>query len=678
MLRDEGTCLEHPSGRWTLARARQPEDVIDALHQLADAAGLARRWRDVEGRDHVVPDGTLEAIVAALGTSQEQESPGSLAPLLVADCGAWFAAPSAPGRAEATGEDGLTHPLSTEGARIAAPAQPGYYDLAIDGFMTRLAVAPPRAPTLAHGTRQWGAAVQIPALRGASGSPFGTFGELAEAARAFASRGAAALAINPVHALFPGEGRNFSPYSPSSRIFLNGAMGDTALAGLPPLPPVEGAALIDWEQALPARLARLRAVFAALDPPTLARIASDPANSEPDLRRHALFDALFCHFDRSGARGWRAWPSGYRDPASPAVARFAREHPEEIEFHLFVQWLARTGQAASQAAAVDAGMSLGLIGDLAVGVDPNGSDCWSLPDTMLAGLTVGAPPDPLGPLGQNWCLSTFSPAGLRMTGYAPYIEMLRAGFAAGGGLRIDHAFGLNRLWVIPEGAGATEGAYLSYPFHDLLRLLVLEAHRAQAIVIAENLGTSPQGFADALAARGLLGMEVLWFQRAHDHGFIGARDYSDDAVAMTGTHDTPTVAGWWSGRDIDWAERCGRLSPDTGRAAVEADRDWDRGLLWSTIGRGEARPAADEPAVAVDAAIAHVAATPAPLMIFPVEDLLAEREQPNLPGTTTEHPNWRRRFDAPVADLLDRPAVTGRIALLNARDASRPGEDGKL
>ena len=653
------------------------EDPIDPLHQLAAAAGLARHWRDVTGRERVVPDETLEAILARLGMDRATVEQG-LPSLIVADAGKRFELPFVPVRAEATGEDGATLGLIVDGAGFLAPDRPGYYDLVIDGQATRLAVAPQRAPSLPASARKWAAAIQIPALRGDRSSAFGTFAELAEAARAFAGRGAAALAINPVHALFPGEGRDFSPYSPSSRIFLNGAMGDPALAGLPPLPQAECAPLIDWQDALPAHFAQLRAAFDNLDQQTRARIAADPANDESDLRRHALFDALYCHFAPRGARGWRNWPSGYRDPATPLVAQFARENADEIEFHLFVQWLARSGLAASQSAAREGGMSLGLIADLAVGVDPNGSDCWSLSDTMLEGLTVGAPPDPLGPLGQNWCLSTFSPAGLRRAGYAPFIEMLRAGFAAGGGLRVDHAFGLERLWVIPDGGGATDGAYLGYPFEDLLGLLALEADRAGAIVIVENLGTSPHGFAEAVARRGLLGMEVLWFQRAYDHGFIGSPDYAPDSVAMTGTHDTATVAGWWSGRDIDWAEDCGRLPPGIERSAVEADRDWDRGLLWSTIGRGAPRPAPETPEAAVDAAIAHVAATPSPLAIIPMEDLLGDIEQPNLPGTTALHPNWRRRHNAPIGDLLAQPVVTQRLGLLSERAEPNATGDGKL
>ncbi|MCT2558963.1 4-alpha-glucanotransferase [Tsuneonella sp. YG55] len=612
-----------------------------------------------------MPDDTLEAILGALGDDPAGGQAGRLPAMIVADPGQTIAAAHGHHSAEATGEDGRTVRLAHIGDGFAAPSAPGYYSLALGEETLELAVAPPRAPQIPRGVRHWGAAVQISALRGAA--PFGTFGDLARACTTFASKGAASVAINPVHALFPGEGRDFSPYSPSSRLFLNGAMADPALAGLPPIPPAEGPPLIDWEGAMPARLAQLRAGFDALDPGTRARIARDPAMADATLVRHATFDALYARFAPAGARGWQDWPSAYRDPAGPAVARFVRENAEEIAFHLFVQWLAREGLIASQRAAREAGMDIGIIADLAVGVSTAGSDCWSLRDAMLGGLTVGAPPDPLGPQGQNWHLSTFSPAGLRRTGYAPFIAMLRSGFAAGGGLRVDHAFGLERLWVIPEGASATDGAYLSYPFRDLLRLLVLEAHRAGAIVVAENLGTSPYGFAEAIADRGLHGMEVLWFARAADAGFRGADDYRPTAVAMTGTHDTPTVAGWWSGRDLDWAERCGRLGPRTTRAEAESVREWDRGMLWSTIGGGLPRPAPEEPEPAVDAAIAHIARTPSSLAIVPLEDLLAEREQPNLPGTTDTHPNWRRRNHAALDTLLAAPAVAERTAVLSRR-----------
>ncbi|MFN6935070.1 MAG: 4-alpha-glucanotransferase [Tsuneonella sp.] len=657
----------------TIRSLQRHEDAIDNLHQIAAACGIAREWRDVDGHANIVPDTTLEAIVKALGYDladdpREIESDRSrLAPMLVADTGECLPIPFAPRSCTAFSEDGRMIELTLAGASVVAPEEPGYYEIDFGSERCRMAVAPRSAPSM-HAAGLWGAAIQIPALRPAKAGLFGDFGDLVSAVPLFAERGAAALAINPVHALFPGEGRNFSPYSPSSRLFLNGAMADPVLAGLPPLPAVRGDSFIDWEGALPQRLSQLRVVFDTLDDEARFRIASDPGSQDGTLRRHALFDAIYSHFAPQGANGFHDWPVAFRDPGTPEVAEFALAHAEEVDFHLFVQWLARAGLAASQAAARESGMAVGLIADLAVGVHPGGSDCWSLGTAMLADLSVGAPPDPLGPQGQNWHLSQFSPDGLRRTGYAPYIAMLRAGFAAGGGLRVDHAFGLERLWVIPSGGGATEGAYLSYPRHDLVRLLTLEAHRAQAVVIAENLGTAPYGFAEYIADRGLMGMDVLWFQRAEDHGFIGAHDYSARSIAMTGTHDTPTVAGWWNGRDIDWAESCGRLPPGMNHEEAGSIRDWDRGLLWSSIAPGSERPAASDTDAAVDSAIAHIAATPSPLAIVPLEDLTGDVEQPNLPGTVTEHPNWRRRLDKPLEAVLGDHAVTRRTDILSARE----------
>ncbi|NBB25487.1 4-alpha-glucanotransferase [Porphyrobacter sp. SLTP] len=654
---------------------------MEQLHALAQACGVAREWTDVEGRQQIVADDALAEVLAALGHeagSERQiarslvaveERRAALPPMLVADCGASISLPFTPTRAEANGEDGLTRPLAIEGDRLTAPDAPGYYDIVLDGRPLKLAVAPAKCPLpAAAGRRPWGVSLQIPALRSAQPSPFGTFGELAEAARQFGAAGADALAINPVHALFPGHGVGYSPYSPSSRLFLNGAMGDPALAGLPPLAPsVEAGPLIDWAGALPRRLAELRKVFAALTP---AQRAGMTAADDAMLRRHALFDALDCHFRPAGAHGWRDWPAAFHDPQGNAASRFAAEHPEEIAFHLFLQWLARQGLAAAQTAAKDAGMGVGLIADLAVGVDPAGSDAWSLRHAMLDGLTIGAPPDPLGPLGQNWSITGFSPEGLRASGYAPWTAMIRAGLAAGGGLRIDHAFGIARLWVIPAGGATRDGAYLSYPFEDLIRLATLEAHRANAFIIAEDLGTAPYGFTQAVTERQMLGMRVLWFERAADHGFIGAADYEPLSAAMSGTHDTVTVAGWWRGRDLDWAEELGRLPEGTTRAEAEAIRDWDRGLLWSTLDHTAPRPAPDNPAPVVDAAMAHIARTPAAIALVALEDLLGLEEQPNLPGTVTEHPNWRRRLDAPTGDLIADAHVRHRCAILGGTDAS--------
>ena len=422
---------------------------------------------------------------------------------------------------------------------------------------------------------------------------------------------------------------------------------------------------------MPARQRQLRKLWHGLSSEQRAPIELALESQSEELRRHALFDALDCRFRPDGAHGWPDWPAEYRNPASAAVARFAQENAEEVRFHRFAQWLARTGIDEVQRRAKAAGLSIGLIGDLAVGVDPSGSDSWNMPDGMLRGLTIGAPPDPLGPHGQDWSLTTFSPDGLKQSGYAPFIAMLRDAFSGSGGLRIDHAFGLARLWVVPPGCAPHQGAYLTYPFADLVRLVTLEAHLAGALVIAEDLGTAPPGFTQSITERRMLGMRVLWFERAADHGFIGAADYPVQSVSLTATHDTATVAGWWRGADLDWAERLDRLPLGIDRRKAEDIRDWDRGLLWSTISGTHPRPAADDPQPAVDAAVTHVARAPSALALVPLEDVLGLEQQPNLPGTIGGHPNWRRRMAAATASLLDEPAPWRRLAILRAQRGPR-------
>jgi len=200
-------------------------------------------------------------------------------------------------------------------------------------------------------------------------------------------------------------------------------------------------------------------------------------------------------------------------------------------------------------------MPIGLIADLAVGADSGGSQCWARQDETLLGLSVGAPPDLLSYTGQNWGLAAFSPRGLALNGYGAFIEMLRTAMRHAGGVRIDHALGLTRLWVVPDGASPREGAYIRFPLEDMLRLIAIESHRMKAIVLGEDLGTVPEGFTEQLVAANVLGMRVLWFERDHAQHFIPPTAWSANAAAMTGTHDLPTVAGWWAGRDLEWRHR---------------------------------------------------------------------------------------------------------------------------
>ncbi|MFN3945656.1 MAG: 4-alpha-glucanotransferase [Allosphingosinicella sp.] len=581
---------------------------MSALHDLARAAGLSRDWKDASGKEQRVSDDTLVAVLEALGLPADSEARirDSLARL----------------REEAEPEEPAAEP-----ARGFAP--PG---------------------------RLWGPAVQITSLRDRRGAAFGDFGALASFAAAAARSGADLLAMSPVHALFPGDPNSFSPYGPSTRLFLNVLLGDPSLLGDEGGGCDDDGDLIDWQRAIPERMKRLRGLYDARSEATEAKVAAFAAAEGEPLRRHAIFDALFARF----GTGWQDWPAEYRDCSGAAVARFAAEQAEEVGFYIFLQWLADASLARAQRAARDGGMKLGLIADMAVGMSPGGSQAWSRPEGLLQGLSVGAPPDPLGPDGQDWGITTFSPRGLKATGYRDFTDTIRAALRHAGGIRIDHAMSLRRLWVIPRGAPATEGVYLAYPQGRLMDILAEESRRAETVVVGEDLGTVPLGFREEMEARNFLGMRVLWFERTGRGGFRKPESYSKSAAAMTSTHDLPTVAGWWSGRDIDWGWKIGRTSAHDSEAAERAAREQDKARLKRAF-----RGAGIDPGDPVGAACAFVAQSASDLAIIPAEDLIGEPEQPNLPGTIDEHPNWRRRLPGLAEDMLSAPDVAARIVRIN-------------
>ena len=614
------------------------------LSERAAAAGLSRDWEDADGRPQRVADEVLEAILACLDTTAPE------VPFLSADAGRAIELPDGvTGDAELLLDDGNRLALTIAADGTLPPVERvGYHRLRAGGRDYTLAIAPRRC---ALPKRGWGVAVQVPSLRASNDSAFCDAGALVEAAAAFARVGAQALAISPSHALFPADPTRFSPYSPSTRLFHNVLLADPALIGVP-LPPARATALIDWPQAARERIAQLRAAFELASEGALSAARAYRRQRGAALEAHARFDALHAAL---GGHGWQDWPAAYHDPNGEAVIRFAAEHEREVAFYAFLQWLGDLGLATAQRTAKER-MATGIVADLAVGMDAGGSHAWSARDELLTGLTVGAPPDPLGPDGQNWGITALDPFALQRTGFRAFIETLRVALAHAGGIRIDHALGLERLWVIPAGADASEGAYLRMPGAHLRRIVAIEAQRVDAVVIAEDLGTVPAGFRDTLAARCMLGMRVLPFERDAEGGFVPPAEWDEAAVAMTGTHDTPTLAGWWKARDIDWAEQLGRSGADRARRAAE------RAALWQAMDKPGDPPAAPP----VDAMIAHVASAPCPLAIVPLEDLLALEEQPNLPGTIDEHPNWRRRMDASTPALLARRDVARRIALLNA------------
>ncbi|SSW66893.1 4-alpha-glucanotransferase [Achromobacter agilis] len=687
------------------------------LSQLAARAGIAERWTDARRRPQRVCPDTLRALLAGLGLPAANardiresirrmaEDASRLPPLLAARGGAALALPSSVhGAYQISCEsgrviEGVAEP-GAPGARpiLAMPEEPGYHALSFSSGQTAvLAAAPRRAPSLADLTGQaaprcWGLCAQVYSLR-RTASPgrlgpdeaFGDFGALSELAACAAAQGADALAISPVHAMYAAQPGRCSPYAPSSRLFLNtlyanpaAVLGAAALSRAQVEEPggAGGAGWIDWPRAGTHRQRLLRALHRQFRTVAAAdlreRYARFCAEQGPALRDHAVFEAL--HAVRGGdASPWTQWPVQWRNPESASVRRFARQHAYEVDFHQFAQWLAAESLAAAHAAGREAGMRIGLIADLAVGDSPDGSHAWSRQADLMPRVAIGAPPDIHNPLGQNWSLTAFSPRALAAGGYAAFIDMLRAALAQAGGLRIDHILGMARLWLVPDGAPPSGGAYLRYPMEALLALTALEAWRHRALVIGENLGTVPEGFNQALADHGILGMNVLWFMRqargpasgeaaaALPEGpadFAAPDAWPADSAAMTSTHDLPTLRGWWAGRDIDWRAKLGLLGPDDSEAALRRDRAADRILLSQALG-GDARAPASEPPLAD--LLRFVSATPCPLLLVPMEDLAGAIEQPNLPGTIDAHPNWRQRLPLDNQACFAEPASCARL-----------------
>lgn len=588
------------------------------LQALAREAGIAVHWTDADRRRRLVSPDSLRAILSALGlcaaTARDiADSRAALAkrsrtrPLRVAQVASEF--PARGRRLRLLAEDGGAHELPVVEGRARAMLQPGYYQSADSA--ERLAVTPARAFGL--DAKYWGVAAQLYALRGPP--DFGDFGALEALAKQAAGAGADAIMLSPVHALPPG---GISPYSPSSRRFLNPLYSPHGGKDT-------GNALIDWPVATRRRLHALRRAFAKFE------AKGDYGEFDAFIR---VGGATLLHHARTQAGG-----------------------PADFRFQLYLQWQADRALATAQAQTRASGMAIGLICDVAVGVDPSGSDAFGNPG-MLQGLRIGAPPDAFNSSGQNWGLTTFSPDGLLSGGFEDFLAMLRSAMRHAGGIRLDHAMSLMRLWVVPEGGRAGDGTYLHYPFQDLLGLLCLESQRHHAVVVAEDLGTVPHQFRNRIRRAGLMGMDILWFARDGRGRFVPPARWRPGSAALTSTHDLPTLAGWWRGHDLQWQEKItGRTQARARKARLIARR-----RLWKMLRPKGSKSAIPDTKTFIDAALSAVCAAPSALVLVPMEDLTGALEQPNIPGTTEVHPNWRRRLKS--ANPFASPAVRRRAVFL--------------
>ncbi|MGZ6176366.1 MAG: 4-alpha-glucanotransferase, partial [Candidatus Binataceae bacterium] len=528
-----------------------------AVRELAGLAGVANDWVDANGRPQRVAIGSLRAILAALGfpcatDADLKESRARLTkadtsrlpPLVTATIGQPIRlVGDAYGQrsSELVYEDGeradVRLQAADDGLLVPSIDRSGYHRLRLgDGELT-LAIAPRRCVTIADiaATESlWGLAVQLYALRRPGDDGIGDTTALRALATSARRHGADAVALSPTHSLFPADPSRYGPYSPSSRLFLNPLLANpadvfgaqrvaAAKAAVCAGERLEDSSLIDWHSAARAKYALFERLFADFvvhdleqSPPTglAAAFSTFVQEGGSHLYEHALFEALHQKwFGGENIWNWNDWPAEWRDPASTTIAHYASAESRAIQYHVFLQWIADRSFAAAQASARNDGMRIGLIADLAIGMDRGGSHAWARQKDLLLGLSIGAPPDLLGPRGQDWGLTGFSPQALIASGFESFLATLRAAMRHAGGVRIDHAMGLTRLWLIPHSAAPVEGAYLSYPIDDLLHLIALESHRHRAIVIGEDLGTVPGDFRGRMTQAGIAGMDVLWFTR---------------------------------------------------------------------------------------------------------------------------------------------------------------------
>jgi 4-alpha-glucanotransferase len=598
-----------------------------------DPWGIDDGYFDVGGAWHATSEETRSALRAAMGGDREAP-PEPSRPLWVVTAGT---AEPLLSECELRLEDGEVR--RAEGA-LPPDVPIGYHELHPQdgGPVTRLIVTPGRCH-LPDDLRAWLLTVQLAACRSAESWGIGDVADLRAIGAWAAGRGAGMVAVSPLHAPLPLARVEPSPYFPSSRRWTNpltlridelpGAAGDATIGELGARARALNAApLIDRDQVWELKRQALERLwtFTAADP-GFERWRGEMGD---ELESYARFCALAEHH----GRGWHDWPAQHRRPDRPDVSSFAGEHADRVAFWAWVQYLAE-GQLRR------AEEPLPLLTDLAIGVDPDGADAWSLQDLLAEGVRVGAPPDEFNRAGQDWGLPPFVPHALREAAYAPLASLWRAAMRYGGGLRIDHAMGLFRLFWIPPGGGPVDGAYVRYRGDELLAVLAVESTRAGAVVVGEDLGTVEPEVRTALTDARVLSYRLAWFEDGPPDG------YPVQALAAVSTHDLPTIAGVWSGEDAA-DQRAAGIEPD------EAALERLKGKLMGLTGLGPEAAVED----VIVATHERLARAPSALVAATMEDALALRQRPNLPGTTDERPNWSASLPLPLADVFADPLVS--------------------
>jgi 4-alpha-glucanotransferase len=556
------------------------------------------------------------------------------------------------GRAEVRLEDGTT--LAIDG-QLPADTPAGYHEIVrADGTAARLIVAPPTC-FLPDSLQIWGWAIQLYAARSRRSWGIGDLADLRRLGRWAAKDGAGIALINPLAAVTPTLPQQASPYFPSSRRFRNPSYlrieevdGANTLADLSATA-ARGRALnrdrsIDRDEVFRLKIGALERIWDVLRRRDLPELDAFVSEQGPSLQEFAVFCALAERY-RSG---WRSWPEEFRHPSSAAVLDAARLRPlaDRIRFHQWLQFqVDRQLGRASRA--------MPVMQDLPIGFDADGADAWAFQDALAPGISVGAPPDEFNTKGQNWGLPPFVPRRLRQEGYRPFIETIRACVRHAGGLRIDHVMGLFRLFWIPAGMEPGQGAYVRSNAQDLLAIVALESRRAGAVIVGEDLGTVEDDVREQLLARNVLSYRLLWFEKKPPS------TYPRQALAAVSTHDLPTIAGLWSGSDLEAQAEIG-LSPNAAGTREILTRV--RRLTASTR-----RTPLSTVVVRIHEALATA---PSRILTATLDDAMLVTERPNMPATTTQWPNWSIALPEPI-ESLEKSRVAARIARALTKRAPR-------
>jgi 4-alpha-glucanotransferase len=566
-----------------------------------------------------------------------------------------------------------------------------------------LIMAPPRCyepASIIAGRRLWGIAVQLYTLRSRDNWGIGDFYDLQKLIRWVAAHGAGFVGLNPLHALAPADPERSSPYSASSRHFLNvlyiavpwvaefedctavrERMSDPEITRRLSL--LRGRELVDYCGVADLKFEILELLYRDFCDRHLAfgterarNFRAFVAAGGDLLRMHARFDALDRYFRATlgAASGWLSWPEEFRDVNGSAAARFADAHPGEVEFYAYLQWLAHEQLCGAQALARELGMPIGLYGDYAVGANPSGSETWVDQESFRRGAEIGAPPDPLALKGQGWGIPPQDPSAMLAQRLQGFARLIRNNMRYYGAMRLDHVMALFRLWWVPAGFSPSEGAYVHYPLQQLLTVLSLESARSACLVVGEDLGVVPDEMRRAMPECGLYHYKVLLFEK-FDGRFRRPDEYVRHALATVTTHDMPTLRSYWEGRDIELRRRLNLYPSAEIESGVAQEREHDRELLLGALQEQGLKPAQPEtPFDPFTPELAHalhlyLARSAATLAALQIEDLLGETLPVNVPGTDKEYPNWQRKLSVDIEEMAvraDLAAQFGEIRLARA------------